>query len=277
MAQVKLLKISSDGIPLEFDSALDEITLASYTVTGGGPVLSATGLDMNNTDVSDVQDLDFNNPATGTIDQTGGAKIVDDLMFQTKENLMVAATGAILFPVITDTVDQVDMFRLPALAGIPTAAPADGGEGYLVWDSTNKDLYAWDGAAWDNLNIVEEAERVCNLYTADEILAARDTLYISAADNVSKADVSGSGAASRIIGLAKAAAADTAAVYVCSEGVMTGFVGLTAGAPYYGDPATPGGITATTPVGTGNTIVRVGYAKSTTALQIQIQQLGRRA
>ena len=276
MAQVKLLKISSDGVSVEMDTASDDITLASYTVTGGGPVLSGTGLDMNNQDVSDIKNLDFNDPSTATIDQTSGALIVDDLMFQTKENVMTTA-GAVLFPVVTDAVNEVDAFRLPALAGTPTAAPADGGEGYLVWDSTNDLLYAWDGAAWVNQSQATTASAVCNTYTADEALNARDVLYISAADNVSKADVSGAGAPSRVVGLAKAGAADTASVEVQSEGVLTGFTGLTAGARYFVDPATPGGITTTTPVGTGNTIVQVGYAKSTTALHIHIEQVGRRA
>jgi hypothetical protein len=38
-----------------------------------------------------------------------------------------------------------------------------------------------------------------------------------------------------------------------------------------------GAITATLPVGTGQTIVQAGYAKSATALQIHIEQMGRRA
>ena len=276
MAQVKLLKISSDGVSLEMDTAADEITLASFTVTGGGPVLSATGLDMNNTSVSDVLNLDFNDPSTATIDQTSGALIVDDLMFQTKENVMTTA-GAVLFPTVTDVADEVDALRLPALAGNPSATPSDGGEGYLVWDSTNDKLFAWDGAAWKDLSVVNEAGLVCNTYTADEALSANDAVYISAADNVSKADVSAGGAASRVIGFTDAAAADLASVNVCSEGVLGGFSGLTAGSRYYADPATPGGITTTTPVGSGNTIVQVGYAKSTTELHIHIEQLGRRA
>jgi hypothetical protein len=276
MAQVKLLKISSDGVPLEFTESTDEITLLSYTVDGGGPVLSATGLDLNNQDVSDVKNLDFNNPATATIDQTAGALIVDDLMFQTKNNIMTTA-GAVLFPVITDTGAQVDAFRVPALAGVPTATPTSGGEGFMVWDSTNNNMYVWDGSAWNNQNTVDQAERVVNMYTADEALSARDVLYISAADNVSKADVSGSGVASRVVGFARAAAADTASVEVQSEGVLAGFTGLSTTARYYADPATPGGITTTTPVGAGNTIVQVGYAKSTTALHLHIEQLGRRS
>lgn len=276
MAQVKLMKISSDGVPVEMDTTNDDVTLNSFTIQGGGPVLSGTGLDMNNQSVSDILNLDFNDPSTATIDQTSGALIVDDLMFQTKENVMTTA-GGVLFPVVTDNADQLDAFRLPAIAGAPTATPTDGGEGYLVWDSTNDNLYAWNGTAWDNLSTVQEAERVVNSYTAAAILAARDCLYISAADNVNKSDVSAGGAASRVMGLAKAAAAAAGAVDVQSEGVMDGFTGLTAGARYYADPATAGGITTTVPVGAGNTIVQVGYAKSTTALHIHIEQLGRRA
>lgn len=276
MAQVLLLKISSDGIPLEMSSSADDITLNSYTVQGGGPVLSGTGLDANNQDVSDVKNLDFNDPSTATIDQTAGALIVDDLMFQTKENVLTTA-GAVLFPTISDAADEVDALRIPALAGAPSATPSDGGEGYLVWDSTNNNLYAWDGAAWDNLSTVSEAQKIVSSYTAAEILSLGDCVYISAADNVSKADVSGAGAASRVIGLAKAAATATNPVEVCSEGLISGLAGLTAGARYYADPGVAGGITTTTPVGTGNTIVQVGYAKSATVLHLHIEQLGRRA
>lgn len=276
MAQIKLLKISSDGVPLEMDTVADDITLNSFTVQGGGPVLSPTGLDMNAQSVSDVLNLDFNNPATATIDQTAGALIVDDLMFQTKENAM-AVGAAILFPVIADAVGEVDALRLPALAGTPTAAPADGGEGYLVWDSTNNYLFAWDGTQWVNQTTATDAGRVTNSYIADEALAAYDAVYISAADNVSKADVSGSGAPSRVIGLTKAAASDTAAVEVCSEGVLLGLAGLTAGARYFANPAVAGGMTTTTPVGSGNTIVQLGYAKSATAFHVHIEQMGRRA
>lgn len=276
MAQVKLLKISSDGVPLEFDSASDEITLVSFTVDGGGPVLSATGLDLNNQDVVDVNDLAFNDPTTGTINQTAGALIVDNIMAKERQNTMTTA-GGIAFPVISDTAGQVDAFKLPALAGTPTATPTVGGEGHMVWDSTNNKLYIWDGAAWDDQSTVSAANRVINSYTADEALTAGDALYISAADNVSKADVSGGGAASRVMGVAMANASDTASVEVCSEGVVDIYSGLTAGARYYVDPATAGGKTTTLPVGTGNTIVQLGYAKSATAMHLHIEQMGRRA
>lgn len=275
MAQIKLLKIASDGVPLEFNSASDEITLASFTVQGGGPVLSGTGLDMNNQDVSDIKNLDFNDPSVSTIEQTAGALIVDNIMAKERENLMTTA-GGISFPVITDVAGEVDAFRLPALAGAPTASPSTGGEGHLVWDSTNDKLYAWTGSAWDDLSTVQAASKVINSYTADEALDARDVLYISAADNVSKA-LANNTSQSYAMGLAVASAADTASVEVQSEGVMTGFAGLTAGARYYLDATTAGAITSTIPTGTGNTVVQVGYAKSASALHIHIEQMGRRA
>lgn len=277
MAQVKLLKISSDGIPLEFDSASDEITLASYTVQGGGPVLSGTGLDMNNQDVSDIKNLDFNNPATSTIEQTVGALIVDNIMAKERENLMTTA-GGISFPVITDVAGQVDAFRFPALAGTPTASPTTGGEGHAVWNSTLNKLYIWDGAVWDDQSTVTDAEKVANDYIAANAIAAGEVVYISAADNVDLADVSAAGAPSRVLGLAVAAALATDPVSIASDGLLKGVLaGLTAGSRYYADPATPGGITTTTPVGSGNTIVQIGYAKNATDIHLQIAQLGRRA
>ena len=123
MAQVKLLKIDSDGINVEMDTASDDITLASYTVTGGGPVLNAN-LDMNNGNISDAGDLSFTDPTTDGITRTDGTHAADDIMFQDAENSM-AVGSAVLFPVIADNVDQVDAFRLPAIPGAPTAAPSD--------------------------------------------------------------------------------------------------------------------------------------------------------
>lgn len=276
MAQVKLMKIDTDGVLVEMSQTADDITLNSYTIQGGGPVLSGTGLDLNNTNVSEIDDLSFND-ATSTITNQEGSFEADDLMFDSRENVM-ESTGAVLFPVITDTADEVDSFRLPSLAGAPSAVPADGGEGFLVWNSTANALYVWDGAAWQNTSIVEEASRVCAEYTAGEAIAIGEVVYISAADTVSLADASGGGAPSRVVGMAGTAAALALdPVKICSEGVISGLAGLTAGDRYYADPATPGAITTTVPVGSGNTIVQIGYAKSATEIHLQIDQLGRRS
>lgn len=276
MSQKKLLFVGADGIPTEHNGTTDDVTFNSYTVQGGGPVLSTTGLDMNNQDVSDVNDLAFNDPTTGTINQTAGNLVIDNIMAKERSNVMTTA-GDILFPVITDAVGQVDAFRLPALAGVPTAAPAAGGEGFLVWDSTGDRMFAWNGSAWDDLSTVQSAQRLDNLYTAAATLAAADVVYISAADTVDLADVSGSGAASRVVGVIRTGGAAASTVEVTSDGIANGFSALTVGARYYADPATPGAVTATTPTGSGNTIVQIGYAKSATEMHLQLAQLGRRA
>lgn len=274
MAQVKLLKIHSTGVPVEFGAG-DDITLASFTVESGGPVLSGTGLDLNAQDISDIKNVSFNNSATATIAINSTTFLADNMMFETKENSM-AVEAAILFPVVTDDVDELDAFRLPAIAGVPSATPADGGEGYLVWDSTGKRMFAWDGSSWDDLSTVSAAKWVQDTYTADEALTAMDAVYLSAADNVSKAK-SDADATSRLLGFAVASAIDTASVEIRKFGALDGFTGLTAGSRYFLSPATAGLITSTTPVGAGNVIVQAGYAKNTTTLDIQIQQLGRRA
>lgn len=274
MGQVKLLKIHTNGVPVEFDAAADDITLNSFTVQGGGPVLSGTGLDAQNQDVSDVKDLIFNDPTTGTVNQTAGDLIIDNIMAKERDNEMTTA-GAILFPVVADSAGEVDALRLPQIAGAPSATPTATGEGFIVWDSTGKKLWAWDGTAWDDLSSVSAANAIDDTYTADEALAARDCVYISAANSVSKADADAD-LTSQAIGFATAAALDTASVTVRKFGVLNGFSGLTVGARYFLS-ATAGAITATVPSGSGNSIVQVGYAKSATALDIRIESLGRRA
>lgn len=274
MAQVKLLKIASDGVPIEF-SPSDDITLNSYTVQGGGPALSATGLAMANQDVSALKNLVFTDPTTDTLNQTAGSLVIDNIMAKDRSNTMTTASD-ILFPVITDTASQVDIFRLPTLAGPPTATPTKTGEGFIVWDSTNDDPYVWTGSAWDNLNIVKSSSAVDDTYIAEVTVAARDVVYISSADNVSPASASTVSTA-QAIGVAIAGAAATAAVIVRKNGIMAGFTGLTAGSRYYLDGTTPGAITATVPTTSGYTIVSCGYAKNTTSLDLQLQTLGRRA
>jgi len=212
MAQVKILKIASDGINLEHDSASDEITFLS----GQFGNVKASGNSIISTDTNGNLNL--------TPDGTG--------------NLVL------------------DGVNWPQ---------ADGNSGQILQT---------DGAGQSSWVDIPE---FFNVYTADEALADRDFLYISAADNVSKCVVSSGGAASQGMGFATNSAIDTGSVNVQSEGILNGFTGLTPGARYYADPATPGLITSTLPVGTGNTIVQVGYAKSATELHIHIEQLGRRA
>lgn len=276
MAQVKLLKIDADGVPVEFDSVNDDITLKSFAITGGGPVLSASGLDMNNTDIIDVQDLAFVDPTTGTINQTAGALIIDNLMAKERDNVMTTA-GAILFPAVTNTGAQVDSFRIPRISGAPSATPSFSADaGYMVYDYTNGNLYIWDGTSWDNLSTVTSAENLDNNYTADVNVAVRDVVYISNANSVSPAKADAS-TTDKAIGFALATITATNPVSVRKNGTLSGFSGLTVGARYYLSAATAGAVTSTIPTGSGNSIIQVGYAKASTIMDIQFLILGRRA
>lgn len=275
MAQVKLLKIATDGVPVEFGTT-DDITLNSYSITGGGPVLSATGLDLNGQAVTDASSIQVTDPTVGFLNQTAGNLIFNNIMAKERSNSLTTAAD-ILFPVVSDTAGQVDAFRLPALAGTPTATPTTTGEGFVVWDSTNDKMYIWNGSAWVDQTTVAYTQSVQSAYTAGAGgTAIRDVLYISAADTVLPASAAAAGTA-QAIGLGVAAAAAAASVQVQEDGVMTGFSGLTAGARYYLSGTTPGAITSTIPATSGHTIVQIGYAKSTTALHINIEQMGRRA
>jgi len=276
MAQVLLLKLDANGYPLEHSSSGDDVTFLSYSVTGGGPVLSGTGLDMNNQDVVDVNDLAFNDPTSGTINQTAGALIVDNIMAKERSNVMTTA-GDILFPVISDSSGQVDAFRLPALAGAPSATPTATGEGFMVWNSSDNKLYIWNGTAWDDQSTVSSAENIDNIYTVEADVAARDVVYISSADSVSPAIGTSASEAQGSIGFAMATVTATNPVSVRSEGIMSGFSGLTAGATYYLSTATAGAVQSATPTGSGNVVLKVGVAKSATAIHAQFQYLGRRA
>lgn len=274
MAQIKLLKIDTDGVPVEFSST-DEITLTSFTITGGGPALSATGLNLNTTPITGLTNVTFASPTTNTINQTAGNLIVDNIMAKERSNVMTTASD-ILFPTISNSAGQVDAFRVPALAGVPSATPTNSGSGYLVYDSTNGDLYAWTGTLWDNLNTVSVASSLDDSYTAEVTITSRQAVYISSADNVSPA-VASAAASAQVVGFATAGASAAASVNVRKSGRLAGFSALTSGSRYYLDGTTAGSITATTPTGTGHTIVQAGYAKNATTLDIQIQNLGRRS
>jgi len=275
MAQVKLLKIDSDGIPVEMNTATDDITLASFTVQGGGPVLSGTGLDMNNFDISDIQDLVFLAPSTATINQTAGNLIVDNIMAKERNNVM-ATTGAVLFPlVVGSTATEVDSFKLPHSTTVPSVTPSFSSDaGYLMSGACR--LYFWNGTAWDDYSTSLQAQQVANIFDAEGAIADRDCLYINSTGRVDLADCDVN-AASQVCGFAKnSAAIQDDDVDVCSMGVLDGFSSLTIGSRYYLG-STAGSISASIPVASGQNIVQVGYAKSATELMVMIQPLGRRA
>jgi hypothetical protein len=70
------------------------------------------------------------------------------------------------------------------------------------------------------------------------------------------------------IGFTIAAITSGSSAQIAQSGILGGFSGLTPGAIYYADPTTPGGITTIRPVLSGQYIVPVGTAMSTTQLVI---------
>jgi hypothetical protein len=184
MAQIKLLKISTDGIPVE-NAAADDITLNSFTA-GAGPVVSPTGVNMTNTSISALANVTFTDPSVNTINQTVGTLVVNNIVGKDRSNVLTTAAD-ILFPVITDLPGMVDSFRLPQLSGPPTSTPTTAGQGYQVWDQTNGDLYIYNGTSWVNQSLTKTAMAIDDTYTVGATVAKNDVVFVSAADAVSPA------------------------------------------------------------------------------------------
>jgi hypothetical protein len=277
MAQVLLLKIGSTGIDTEHSSSGDDVTFLSYTVTGGGPVLNGTTLDMNHKTITDSANISWTDPSTDGIVQTAGNLAGDNIMAKERSNVMTTAAD-ILFPVVTDTAGQLDALRLPAIAGTPAASPTASGEGFVVWDSSNNILYIWDGAAWNSSFVsATTASNIQKSYVAASGgVTIRDCVTKNGnANEVAPGDANAE-STSRVVGFAVATVSAAAAVGVQSEGLLSGFTGLTVGARYFLSE-TAGAITATAPTTSAANVVQVGFAKSTTVLDIQISPIAIRA
>jgi 3-hydroxyisobutyrate dehydrogenase-like beta-hydroxyacid dehydrogenase len=80
---------------------------------------------------------------------------------------------------------------------------------------------------------------------------------------------------SRIIGFALSSQTSGGSVTVRKGGSVDGFVGLTENVRVFLAPS--GGVTQTAPTGASESIVQLGVARSSTRIDIDIQQLVRRA
>jgi hypothetical protein len=156
---------------------------------------------------------------------------------------------------------------------LPNSTQAVPEEGSVYWDGTNDVLNVYDGTQY----VTFDPNGETTTYTAGTGgIAQYDAVYISANDTVLKSDASAT-ATSRIIGFAPAAITAATEGAIQEDGVLKGVLSAaTAGDVYYLS-TTPGTISTTVPTGTGQYVTRVGYAKNATDLQIQIQQVGRRA
>lgn len=99
-----------------------------------------------------------------------------------------------------------------------------------------------------------------------------EIMYIFGADAVKKAKADAAGTAQAMFVAVSASTATTASGQFQSDGVLAGLTGLTAGATYYLSAATAGAMTVTPPSTTGQYVVRLGQALSTTEFLIKIER-----
>lgn len=160
---------------------------------------------------------------------------------------------------------------------LPNSTMGSPVEGSAYWDGTANKLYVYDGTNYVDVGASGSATSVVSTYTAGAGgIAAFNPVYISANDTVLKGQAT-TFAASKIIGFAPLAITAAASGLIQEDGVLAGaLTGATAGDAYYLS-ATAGAITTTPPSGSGNYVVRVGYAKNATDLHIQIAQIGKKA
>lgn len=77
---------------------------------------------------------------------------------------------------------------------------------------------------------------------------------------------------SSFLGFVAVATTSGATATIVTDGVLTGFTGLTVGATYYSDNTTPGNITTVRPTATNAYVVPVGVALSATSLDVNPAQ-----
>jgi len=121
---------------------------------------------------------------------------------------------------------------------------------------------------------VEDAERVAEDHIASSaITALRAVCWSATADKIEHGDNSDDDL-SQIIGIARTGAAPDATTEVVKHGTMDGHTGLTQRAAYYLGAA--GALVLNASVPKPGRFIRLGYAKSGTVLDVQIQDYGRR-
>ena len=108
------------------------------------------------------------------------------------------------------------------------------------------------------------------LFDCPALVAVRDFVYISGADAVDRTDAT-SIATAPALGIVISKPTGITAIVQFGDGEITGFVGLTTGARYY-LATSLGAMTDVPPAGSGNILQRVGRARNTTTLVLQIDE-----
>lgn len=155
---------------------------------------------------------------------------------------------------------------------LPSSANGSPSEGDVYWDGTEDKLYIYDGTAYTAAS--GDSETLFQVFTAGAGgITAGDVVYISANDTILPANATSLSTAKAIgIAAANISAGNSGQILMSgsiAEGVLTG---ATAGNVYWLD-TNAGAITNTAPTGSGNVILKIGYAVNATDLLIGIEAI----
>ena len=255
-------------VPSEGWAVWDETQNAYYVFNGASWVKFGNVVDHNN-----LSNLQGGNGSTEYYHLTAAEDTFVAAMVA-----KIAAGGDVVANNVNDTLSAIytvsgEMDVATGDLVLPNSTMGAPEEGSIYWDNTNDRLNVYNGTEYVTFDPNGEQ----TIYTAGTGgIAQYDAVYISANDTVLKADASAT-ATSRVIGFAPDAISAASTGPIQEDGVLKGVLtAATAGDPYY-LATTAGTISTTVPTGTGQYVIRVGYAKNATDLQIQIQQVGRRA
>lgn len=159
---------------------------------------------------------------------------------------------------------QVLLLKISATTGLPTEHSS--GSDDVTFNSVTANTF---------IGTLLNSPLIDLHYLAGVTCAARDVVYISGSGAVSPADCNAE-ATARAIGFASTVSATGATVFLQCNGVLGGFASLLPGARYYLSEVA-GGATNAIVTTSGAEVIQVGYAGSTTQMQIMIEHLGVRA
>ena len=133
-----------------------------------------------------------------------------------------------------------------------------------------------------NLNVLTDSSTITALHrhanihfqaTATSALVAGDVVYVDGAGTVDKA-ISTSTTPALVAGVASGSISSSATGAILASGAIAGLSGLTAGATYFLSDTTSGALALYSALTSGNRAIRVGLALSTTALLVNVQDMG---
>ncbi len=250
-----------------------EVTAGAHTFVAEGATLSDTGWV-----------LSTNDPIT--VDTTGLAFVQFSSAGVILGGAGLLKTGNVLDVRFGDGIENVADFvtvDISATPGLEFTGSTPNAELQVLVDPNGgiERVAAGIGALLDSDSLQKSssgllAASIEEDLVANENLNLGDPVAYSATNNeVAQGDATND-ADSRIIGIAEAAATATNPVRIVRRGPAQGVLSAaTVNTPFF--LAAGGGLTTTPPSGSGNRVIRVGFAKNATDLEVIIADLGKKS